>query len=90
MLVPARDWRFESSLGHRVNEMSDGPKASELPPAGGSLAVSRGRVLPSLGHRPNKMSDERSQGACLAQLVRAPRLHRGGPRFESLSAHRKL
>ena len=30
MLVPARDWRFESSLGHRVNEMSDGLKESEL------------------------------------------------------------
>jgi 8-oxo-dGTP diphosphatase len=36
------------------------------------------------------MSTYNKQGGRLAQLVRAPRLHRGGHRFESCTAHHEL
>lgn len=73
MLVPARDWRFKSSLGHKEWK----------------LVYSQGSQLSSLeGIVYNRMAPGKRVFGQLAQLVRASRLHREGRRFESSIAHR--
>jgi hypothetical protein len=76
VLVPARDWRFESSLGHnRTKEQG----CLFLFVKSLFFVISTScRILLCMWHT-----------ARLAQLVRASRLHRGGRGFESLSVHRQ-
>ena len=75
MLVPARDWRFKSSLGHKERK----------------LVHSQGSQLSSfVGIVYNTAVFEKGYFGQLAQLVRASRLHREGRRFESPIAHRSF